>query len=226
MADPSACAPGAVNVSTIYVGAAYRACDPTADGTPQAAAAQTTMADVVAALPELSTFAAALNQSRVQELGLPGRLAAPGSNLTLFAPSNEAFADALAALNLTGVPALLSSPQLVPLLLLHVARGAYTPEALARTPLGAVLPTLSPSLFSNISAVRILRLVRQPGGGVAPIKVRRAAGGALALLTDSHTLFPSSSSSPALSDRPAGRGRLRQLFLLGREHWRRGLSLL
>ena len=135
------------------------------DVTPEAARRTTTIADVVAGVPELSTLAAALAAPAVAEnknYNLSQQLADPKTNFTLFAPSNEAWEALFAVERLPGLEALSNFSDLLPVVLLHVANGSYLPNSLDDE-WRVEIPTLSPSLFSNISGKNVARFVSYTG---------------------------------------------------------------
>jgi uncharacterized surface protein with fasciclin (FAS1) repeats len=165
VADPEGCGARA-ETSALFPGAAHRACETTVDPTAEAAAAAP-MLDAIASVPALSLFAEALRSGAVRATGLTSRLEAPGANLTVFAFTNEALGlghegaveRALGPLNLRAPEDLLAAPLLPAIMLLHVAEGVNTPEALLPAALGgSELPTLSPSLFADLAAGRATRL--------------------------------------------------------------------
>lgn len=90
---------------------------------------------VAQSVPELSTLVAA-----VQAAGLVDALAAPAAPLTVFAPTNDAFAAALAALNFTAEELLGNTELLTAVLTYHVVPGVAAKAADLSD--GLVLPTL------------------------------------------------------------------------------------
>ena len=98
-------------------GAPIATATPATGGTPAAEPPAGTVLAALQSRPELSTLLAA-----AEAAGLAESLAAPGT-LTVFAPTNDAFA----ALPQSAVDALLANPEaLAALLRYHVARGRYT----------------------------------------------------------------------------------------------------
>jgi uncharacterized surface protein with fasciclin (FAS1) repeats len=97
-----------------------------------------TIADIAVADSRFSTLVAALT-----EADLVGAVADETASLTVFAPTNDAFAAALAALDLTAAE-LLASPDLADILLYHVVPGTFlAADVIAAAPFDA--PTLQGS---------------------------------------------------------------------------------
>ncbi|KAL4432870.1 hypothetical protein ABPG77_008196 [Micractinium sp. CCAP 211/92] len=97
--------------------------------------AESNIVTVAQSVPELSTLVAA-----VQAAGLVDALAAPAAPLTVFAPTNDAFAAALAALNFTAEELLGNTELLTAVLTYHVVPGVAAKAADLSD--GLVLPTL------------------------------------------------------------------------------------
>lgn len=97
-----------------------------------------TIADIAVADARFSTLVAALS-----EADLVGAVADASADLTVFAPTNDAFAAALDALGLTAAE-LLASPDLADILLYHVVPGTFlAADVVAAAPFDA--PTLQGS---------------------------------------------------------------------------------
>ena len=97
-----------------------------------------TIADIAVADGRFSTLVAALT-----EADLVGAVADETADLTVFAPTNDAFAAALEALDLTAAE-LLASPDLADILLYHVVPGTFlAADVIAASPFDA--PTLQGS---------------------------------------------------------------------------------
>ncbi len=100
-----------------------------------------TIADIAVADGRFSTLVTALDSA-----GLVGAVADPDADLTVFAPTNDAFGDALAALNLSAAE-LLASPDLADILLYHVVPGTFlAADVVAAAPFDA--PTLQGSTIA------------------------------------------------------------------------------
>lgn len=152
VSDPASCAPGVANASSMFPGAYYRACNQSVDPSPEAAAAQITVADIVNGLPELSILAGAVNSSAPAAYGVPQLFSNKSANITLFAPSNDAFESLISVWGLSGVQALESNPNLLALLLRHVSPSVVTLYEVGNSNVTPVeVSTISPSLFNNIS---------------------------------------------------------------------------
>lgn len=136
----------------MFPGAYYRACNQSVDPSPEAAAAQITVADIVNGLPELSILAGAVNSSAPTAYGVPQLFSNKSANITLFAPSNDAFEALISAWGIPGVQALESNPNLLALLLRHVSPSVVTLYQVGNSDMTPVeVSTISPSLFNNIS---------------------------------------------------------------------------
>jgi len=127
-------------------------------------------------VPQLSVFAQAL--AALNASSLAQQLNATDANLTVFAPTNSAFDDLFAVEGLQGPEDLASYPELLPLLLLHVAKGNLSADSFGDSQWHVSLPSLSPSLFSNITAKLVVNsfvTVAGPYGWPipVPVKVRR-----------------------------------------------------
>lgn len=97
-----------------------------------------TIADIAVADSRFSTLVTALSTA-----GLVGAVADPAGDFTVFAPTNDAFAAALDALDLTAAE-LLASPDLADVLLYHVVPGTFlAADVIAAAPFAA--PTLEGS---------------------------------------------------------------------------------
>jgi uncharacterized surface protein with fasciclin (FAS1) repeats len=100
-----------------------------------------TIADIAVADSRFSTLVAALT-----EADLVGAVADETASLTVFAPTNDAFAAALEALDLTAAE-LLASPDLADILLYHVVPGTFlAADVIAASPFDA--PTLEGSTIA------------------------------------------------------------------------------
>ena len=100
-----------------------------------------TIADIAVADSRFSTLVAALT-----EADLVGAVADESASLTVFAPTNDAFAAALEALDLTAAE-LLASPDLADILLYHVVPGTFlAADVIAASPFDA--PTLEGSTIA------------------------------------------------------------------------------
>lgn len=176
MTNPASCPPGVTNSSQLFVGAAYRTCNPATDITPMSASQQLTIADVVAGIPDLSILQSALNSSNIQGSFNVSQLSDPNANLTLFAPTNDAWFSFFNVEGLEGPQNFSTYSNLLPVLLLHLVNGRYDLNALGQQQLVTSIPTLSPSLFSNISVSFLSRLRRTGGlGGVNVVQVSTPA---------------------------------------------------
>ncbi|GAB4818332.1 hypothetical protein N2152v2_005378 [Parachlorella kessleri] len=155
--DPSTC-PSALP-SSAFPGAYYRVCNPDVDVTlEEASGANRTLEDIIKNVPDLSIFAAALDQvGLLDALGSSGDL----SGVTLFAPSDAAFQDMFAVLNITEAD-LADWDKLVALLLFHIGIGEYTKADLAGQAFTEI-PTAAPAAFSTLLARTTRRVVYQPG---------------------------------------------------------------
>ncbi|GAB4818090.1 hypothetical protein N2152v2_005136 [Parachlorella kessleri] len=92
------------------------------------------IATVAATTPDLSTLVQA-----VQAAGVLSLLDAPPTPVTVFAPTNEAFADALMATNMTAEALFANKPLLLSILQYHIVPAAALSTDLSD---GQVLPTL------------------------------------------------------------------------------------
>ncbi|KAK9806119.1 hypothetical protein WJX72_002189 [[Myrmecia] bisecta] len=109
------------------------------------------------ATPALSTLVQA-----VAAAGLVAPLSNSTAELTVFAPTNAAFAELLAALNLTSAQ-LLASPSLRPILLAHVVPGAFQSSKLSN---GLAVPTLLPG--ANLTVLISSAPAPAPAQAAAP----------------------------------------------------------
>lgn len=106
-----------------------------------------TIADVVASTPEFSTLLAALNAA-----GLTDVFADPANEFTVFAPTDQAFADLLSSLEMSAGDLLGNTELLTAVLTYHVVDGAVLAEDVIALD-GDQVPTLLDGAFIGIDVV-------------------------------------------------------------------------
>lgn len=111
-------------------------------------------------VPDLSTFEAAAEATGLDEL----LSAASAEGLTVFAPSDDAWAEMMEVKGFNSTGDLLDWPRLAAVLLLHAGEGFYSKEQLASADGPVGVPTLSPGAFSVVPASLDSRLLIQGGG--------------------------------------------------------------
>jgi len=113
-----------------------------------AAAQEQTIVEIAAGNPDFSTLVAAVTAA---DPAIAAALSGEGP-LTVFAPTNQAFADLLAALNLSAEDVLANTELLNQVLLYHVVEGAVLAETVVTLD-GQSVPTLLEGASVEVSIV-------------------------------------------------------------------------
>mmetsp|Transcript_38997 Transcript_38997/g.86766 ORF Transcript_38997/g.86766 Transcript_38997/m.86766 type:complete len:650 (-) Transcript_38997:745-2694(-) len=166
------------------------ACPPANTSTPPPAPASTGYPNLVAAVSAegLTTLAAAVSAAGLGSLATNGTTA-----ITLLAPTNEAFAAAIAALNTTAEELLANAAQLIAILQYHVVPGVLPTSAMVdRQDLDTGLPNHELKLFKTVPGWSVVdELMRHADLEKVDIK----AGNSIVHIID-NVLLPDISPTP------------------------------
>lgn len=147
-----------------------------------------TIAELAASTPEFSTLYAA-----VEAAGLGETLANPDVNLTVFAPTNQAFAELLLALNIADPADLLSQTDALRSILAYHVIGM--PYMLADLTDGEVLPTLLEGYSVTVRETADGVFIVPSGGPAAMVTSEIPADNGVILVIDG-VLLPEAEAAP------------------------------